>query len=84
VCEPVAKVLRKEGYEPLMAAGGIEAFELYKRRLPDLVLLDLNMPRQNGWALLKKLANSIRLPRLSSSLVGRISLDCLRSRASGP
>jgi DNA-binding response OmpR family regulator len=56
VCESVAKVLRKEGYQPLMAADGIEAFELYKRRLPDLVLLDLNMPRQNGWATFEKIS----------------------------
>jgi len=39
-----------------MAADGIEAFELYKRRLPDLVLLDLNMPRQNGWATFEKIS----------------------------
>ena len=55
VCESLAKVLRNEGYETLVAADGIVAFELYKQRLPDLVLLDLNMPRQNGWATLEKI-----------------------------
>jgi CheY-like chemotaxis protein len=56
VCESLAKVLRNEGYEALVAADGFVAFELYKQRLPDLVLLDLNMPRQNGWATLEKIS----------------------------
>jgi CheY-like chemotaxis protein len=57
VRESLAKVLCSKGYEALMAADGIEAFELYKQRLPDLVLLDLNMPRQNGWATFEKISN---------------------------
>jgi DNA-binding NtrC family response regulator len=56
VGESLAKALRKKGYEPLLAADGIEAFERCKQNLPDLVLLDLNMPRQSGWVTLEKIS----------------------------
>jgi CheY-like chemotaxis protein len=55
VREALAKVLRNLGYETLLAAEGIEAFEIYKKRQPDLVLLDLNMPRRNGRAIFQKI-----------------------------
>jgi CheY-like chemotaxis protein len=55
VSESLAKLLRKRGYEPLTAADGIEAIERCKQNLPDLVLLDLNMPRQSGWITLEKI-----------------------------
>jgi CheY-like chemotaxis protein len=55
VYESLAKVLCNEGYEALVAADGIVAFGLYKQPLPDLVLLDLNMPQQNGWAAFEKI-----------------------------
>jgi len=46
VREALANLLRYLGYQALLAADGVEGFELYKRHLPDLVLLDLNMPRR--------------------------------------
>jgi CheY-like chemotaxis protein len=55
VREALAKILRNLGYETLLAADGVEAFEVYKKRLPDLVLLDLDMPRRNGRATFEKI-----------------------------
>ena len=42
------KALRFEGYEVELAADGLEGLEKLKVELPDLVLLDLMMPRMNG------------------------------------
>jgi CheY-like chemotaxis protein len=56
VSESLANALRKRGYEPLLAADGIEALERCEQNLPDLVLLDLNMPRQSGWVTLEKIS----------------------------
>jgi signal transduction histidine kinase len=36
------------GYKPLLAALGDEAVELYKIRQPDVVLMDVNLPEENG------------------------------------
>ena len=42
-------VLVEEGYEVIPANDGQQALELIATSSIDLVLLDLNMPRKNGW-----------------------------------
>jgi DNA-binding response OmpR family regulator len=45
----VEKVLVNEGYEVLKAINGQEALRLLFARKPDLVLLDVIMPKMDGW-----------------------------------
>jgi two-component system chemotaxis response regulator CheY len=47
--------LTGEGYEVIQAADGVEALELARQRVADLVLTDINMPRMDGLALIKEL-----------------------------
>lgn len=47
----VATVLRNAGYRIQSASDGLEALEIIAQNRPDVVLLDLNMPRMNGWEL---------------------------------
>ncbi len=49
------RVLEEENYVVVPAANGVEGLELAKTTLPDLVLLDLNLPMQNGWDTFKQL-----------------------------
>ena len=49
VRDAVANVLMGEGYDVVAAANGVEAIELAQQSSMDLVLLDLNMPKKNGW-----------------------------------
>src|SRR3954467_15256065 len=46
--EPLAKLLRYQGYETAEACNGAEALEALRERKPDLVLLDLLMPTMDG------------------------------------
>ncbi|MBT0653680.1 sigma-54-dependent transcriptional regulator [Geomobilimonas luticola] len=48
-------ILEDEGYATQCAVDGVEALELAKKELPDLVLLDIWMPRLDGMDTLKKL-----------------------------
>lgn len=41
-------ILKKEGYKVLTAVNGQEAYDLASANLPDLVLLDVQMPRMDG------------------------------------
>lgn len=45
----VAFTLRFAGYEVVTGANGEEAVELAKKELPDLILLDVRMPRLTGY-----------------------------------
>ncbi len=47
--------LELEGYEVLTAHHGEEAFEIASRELPDLVILDIMMPRLDGYQTCQKL-----------------------------
>ncbi len=60
--EPLARLLGHEGYETVCAANGIEALEAVQRRRPDLILLDLMMPKMGGLAFLQAARASCREP----------------------
>ncbi len=47
--------LSMQGYEVLAASNGFQALEILKSRRPDLILLDLMMPRMSGYEVCQKL-----------------------------
>jgi DNA-binding response OmpR family regulator len=47
--------LGKEGYHVLTARDGHDALEMARRQKPDLVVLDLMMPRVDGWEVARRL-----------------------------
>ena len=53
--ELVMRILTDDGYEAIEAANGSEAVEKAREALPDLILLDLEMPVLNGFDALKRL-----------------------------
>src|SRR3954447_18911488 len=53
--EPLARLLKHEGYETACAANGLEALEVLRERRPDLILLDMMMPKMGGLAFLRAL-----------------------------
>ncbi|MBI5544960.1 MAG: response regulator [Deltaproteobacteria bacterium] len=53
--------MRKSGFEVLVAADGVQGLEVALRSRPDLVVADLNMPRLDGWGLLRAIRADHRL-----------------------
>ncbi|MDO8805115.1 MAG: response regulator [Elusimicrobiota bacterium] len=49
------RILSSLAYEVLEAKDGLEALELARARRPDIVLLDISMPKRDGVAVLKEL-----------------------------
>ncbi|HPE71455.1 MAG TPA: response regulator [Candidatus Competibacter sp.] len=45
----LSKILKKHGHEILTAKDGAEGVEVAKAELPDLVLMDVVMPKVNGF-----------------------------------
>lgn len=54
--------LMKEGYDVLTAKDGIEALEIFNSDPIDLAVLDVNMPRLNGFKLLNKIRKDSKIP----------------------
>ncbi|MEW6659204.1 MAG: response regulator [Thermodesulfobacteriota bacterium] len=53
--ETVSMILESKGYEVGKAYDGIEGEEAVKKRRPDVLVLDVMMPRKNGYQLCKEL-----------------------------
>jgi|CXWL01.1.fsa_nt_gi two-component system response regulator ChvI len=61
--ETVAFALRREGYRVDVYADGLEAWQAFQQKLPDLAVLDILMPRLDGRELCRRLrAASEALP----------------------
>ncbi len=56
--EVMGMMLSEHGYRIRSAADGVEALELIKQKAPDLILLDMNMPRMGGVVFYHNIANS--------------------------
>lgn len=48
-------LFEREGYQVKAANDGVVALDMAQRMLPDLILLDINMPRMNGFDVLRLL-----------------------------
>ena len=56
--------LQKEGYNTLEANDGVSAVEIATSQKPDLILLDIMLPKMDGLAVCKKIRNTMNVPIL--------------------
>lgn len=66
--EPIRDILShnltKEGYRVIEAGDGITALEMALSEHPDLVLLDIMLPKMDGLSVCKRIKNSMNIPIL--------------------
>jgi two-component system, OmpR family, response regulator RegX3 len=62
ISEPLAAALGREGFEAVVAASAAEGMELFEKRSPDLVLLDVMLPDGDGRDLLRRIHETSRTP----------------------
>ncbi|MDD6800007.1 MAG: response regulator transcription factor [Firmicutes bacterium] len=55
ICESVRLYLENEGYEVKTANDGVEGLSFFKVYEPDLVLLDIMLPRKDGWQVCREI-----------------------------
>lgn len=56
--------LRRAGYSVLVSGDGLDAMNTYTRSKPDLIVLDLMLPGQSGFALMQRIRQLDTLPIL--------------------
>ena len=56
--------LEKEGYNTLEANDGVAAVEIATSQKPDLILLDIMLPKMDGLTVCKQIRNSLNVPIL--------------------
>ena len=60
LCELFAAHLRGAGYVPMIAEDAMQGFMFAQRELPDVILLDINMPAGGGMTVFDRLNKSAK------------------------
>lgn len=60
--EIVLKYLKKEGYEGIGAVDGEEALDLWAEKQPDCIILDVTMPKLDGFEVLEEIRATDNVP----------------------
>jgi two-component system cell cycle response regulator DivK len=75
------QILTYHGYEVLEAADGAAGLEMARELMPDLILLDLQMPVMGGFAVIAELRNTPVLSKLKVIAVTSFAMKGDREKA---
>lgn len=62
ICELLRMYLEKEDYAVVLASDGEEALSRFEQENPDLILLDVMMPKLDGWQVCRELRKKSECP----------------------
>ena len=72
ICESLRLYLENEGYEVKIASDGVEGVSYFKMYEPDIVLLDIMMPRKDGWQVCREIREISSRPIIMLTAKGEI------------
>jgi CheY-like chemotaxis protein len=81
--ETLADLLRVLGYEVRCAGDGASAFTLLDEYVPDLALLDIGLPGEDGYALAQRMRADPRMAKAKLVALTGYGSDTDRARALG-
>ena len=73
--EGICTVLTMEGYEAIAASNGNTGYDLAQKRVPDLILCDVNMPDMDGYETLTLLRSDARTSTIPAILMTGVMKD---------
>lgn len=66
-------LLKKNGYEVITADNGVEGLKLVREQNPDLITLDLMMPKQSGTDMYRNLQKDKKLVKIPVIVISGLS-----------
>ena len=77
----VSMFLEKKGYGTICASNGKQGIKAARYRCPDLILLDMDMPRMDGLTVLKKLKSDTKTMSIPVIMLARCGDEYSKIRA---
>ena len=62
ICELIRLYVEKEGYKTVFAYDGEQALVVFNQEKPDLILLDVVMPKKDGWEVCREIRAKSNVP----------------------
>lgn len=75
------QILTHHGYEVLEATDGLMGLDMARAHMPDLILLDIQMPVMNGFAVIYELRNNPEFKKIKMIAVTSFAMKGDRERA---
>ena len=72
ICELLRLYLEKEGFTVVTAADGEQALAAFESEQPDLMLLDVMMPRLDGWQVCREIRKVSQCPIIMVTAKGEV------------
>jgi len=76
-----SRIIRASGHEALVASDGVAGLELARVERPDAILVDLLLPRMDGWSLTRSLRSEGWASAIPIIAVSALALPSDRARA---
>ncbi len=70
ITDILGNYVKREGFEPIVAADGLEAYDAYKKYSPCVILLDVMMPNMDGFDVCRKIRKDSNVPIILISAKG--------------
>jgi len=80
IIEAITTILESQPYHVRTAWDGIQCMAAIKERIPDLLILDLLMPRKDGFAVVRELRENPKYARLPILILTSVREDASRRR----
>ena len=72
ICELLRLYLEKEKFETVIANDGLQAVEMFKSEKPQLILLDIMLPKLDGWQVCREIRKESECPIIMLTAKGEV------------
>ena len=76
-----SRLLTREGFDVVTAKDGLDALQLLDERIPDVILLDIEMPRMDGFEFAKTIKADLKLAHIPIIMITSRTAEKHRNRA---
>ncbi len=80
ILDAITTVLSTRPYTILKARDGVECLDKVRQQIPDLIILDLLMPKKDGFAVVRELRENPKYARIPILILTSVREDASRRR----